>query len=132
MQRSATQARFTEGQIPLSLPSILLVDADSELRESRKLLLSSLEKPVMALSMYSEMVGLPPDSNIRLVVVAIGSNELEVAHIAEYARRTWPKARILALGQAFDVLDDPMYDESVMPSCNPAGVIDAARRLLRG
>ncbi len=131
-QLPAAQLRVSQGEFLPCLTSILLFDADAELRESRKLLLRSLDSAVLAIGMYSEVSRLPSDSNIGLVVIAIGSEKRGVVRVAQYARRVWPNARILALGQAFEVLDDSMYDESVMPSFNPAGVIAVARRLLRG
>jgi hypothetical protein len=120
-----------DDRVPLSLASILLVEVDAELRDSRRLLLSSLQHPVLAVSSYQEVCQLPQDSNCRLVAIGICPNEHEAARIARYARKTWPKAKILLLGKPSNEFDDPLYDDSVSPAYNPSGVIDIAEKLVQ-
>ena len=117
--------------VPLALSSILLVEADPELRDSRRLLLSSIQHPVLAVSAYSEVCSLPADSNCCLVAIDICPNEHEAVRIAMHIRRTWPNAKILLLGNPSDEFDDPLYDDSVSPSYNPSGVVESADKLLR-
>ena len=116
--------------VPVSLGSILLVEADPALRDSRRLLLSSLQHPVLAVSAYSEVCGLPADSNCCLIAIDVTPNEHEAARIARHARKTWPQAKILLLGKPSDEFDDPLYDDSVSPSYNPSGVVESADKLL--
>ena len=117
--------------LPVSLSSILLVEADPELRDTRRLLLSTLQHPVLALSTYCEVCSLPEDSNCCLIAIDISPSEHEAARIAMYARRTWPQAKILLLGRPTERFDDPLYDDTVNPSCNPSGVVETASRLMR-
>ena len=128
MPKSSSFSPQSEG-VPLSLASILLFEVDPELRSTRHLLLSSLEHPVLAICSYAEVIKLSAESNCRLVVIGVTPNEHEAVRIACHVRREWPAAKILLLGQA-SAFDDPLYDESVMPAGNPAGVVEAARRLL--
>jgi len=117
--------------VPLNLSSILLVESDPELRDSRRLLLSALRHPVLAVSAYTEVCALPADSNCGLVAIDICPNEHEASRIAVHARRTWPKAKILLLGHPSDEFDDPLYDEAVNPTFNPSGIVESADKLLR-
>jgi len=117
--------------VPLNLSSILLVESDPELRDSRRLLLSALRHPVLAVSAYTEVCALPADSNCGLVAIDICPNEHEASRIAVHARRTWPKAKILLLGHPSDEFDDPLYDEAVNPTFSPSGIVESADKLLR-
>ena len=117
--------------VPLNLSSILLVESDPELRDSRRLLLSALRHPVLAVSAYTEVCALPADSNCGLVAIDICPNEHEASRIAVHARRTWPKAKILLLGHPSDEFDDPLYDEAVNPTFNPSGIVESVDKLLR-
>ena len=117
--------------LPLSLTSVLLVEVDRELRDSRKLLLSSLAQPVLAVCGYREVVSLPAGSNCSLAVIGVAPDEIAAVRTASHVRHTWPAAKILLLGRPSDLFDDPLYDESVVASGNPAGVVGAARRLLQ-
>ena len=73
---------------------------------------------------------LPTDSNCCLVAVDINPSEHEALLIALHVRQTWPGAKILLLGSPSQNFDDPLYDDAVSPSHNPAGVIETAKRLL--
>jgi len=117
--------------VPLNLRSILLVEPDPEVRHSRRLLLSALRHPVLAVSAYTEVCALPADSNCGLIAIDICPNEHEASRIAAHARRTWPNAKILLLGHPSDDFDDPLYDDAVSPYCNPSGIVESADKLLR-
>jgi hypothetical protein len=131
LKQNPPKSSLGKNSVPLSLSSILLVEADPELRDSRRLLLSSLKHPVLAVSAYSEVSGLPADSNCCLVAIDICPHEHEAARIARYTRKTWPNAKILLLGHPSDEFDDPLYDDAVSPSYNPSGVVESANKLLR-
>jgi hypothetical protein len=130
LKQEHSKATPANDSLPLDLSSILLVEADPELRETRRLLLTTLLHPVLALSAYIEVCKLPVDSNCCLVAIDICPSEHEAARIADHARRTWPNAKILLLGRPTDEFDDPLYDDSINPDCNPYGVLDTASRLL--
>lgn len=118
--------------IPLELASILLVEADPELRDSRRLLLGALHHPVLAVGAYKEVCRLPRESNCCLVAIDLIPSEHEAIRTAMHARRTWPGAKILLLGRPSEEFDDPLYDDAVSPCCNPSGVMELASRLLDG
>jgi hypothetical protein len=123
--------RSLDENVPLNLSSILLVESDPELRNSRRLLLSVLRHPVLAVGAYIEVCALPADSNCGLVAIDICPNEHEASRIAVHARRTWPQAKILLLGHPSGDFDDPLYDDAVSPFCNPSGIVESADKLLR-
>jgi hypothetical protein len=119
-----------EERVPLELASILLVEADPELRSSRRLLFGSLQHPVLAVSGYREVCCLPADSNCRLVVIGLRPSEREAQRIANRVRRSWPAAKILLLGVPSPSFDDPLYDDSVETGWNPWVVIKKAIQLI--
>jgi len=131
LKQSLSRPNSLDDAVPLNLSSILLVESDPELRDSRRLLLSALRHPVLAVSAYTEVCALPEDSNCGLVAIDICPNEHEASRIAVHARRTWPKAKILLLGHPSDDFDDPLYDDAVSPACNPSGIVESADKLLR-
>lgn len=110
--------------------SVLFVDADPELRDSRRLLLSSLHLPVHTVESYAEVFQLPEPSHYNLVVLNIHPNERQASNVAEYVRRRWPQAKVLLLGDTCGSLPDPLYDDIVNPYCNPAGFVHSAQNLL--
>ncbi len=116
---------------PLELASILLVEADPGLRSSRRMVMDSLEHPVLAVAGYQDVSSLPSDSNCCLVAVDLRPSKHEARRIAMHVRKTWPGAKILLIGQPSCDFDDPLYDESVKTQWSPLAVVDAARRLLR-
>ncbi len=118
------------GATPQELCSILLVEADSELRFSRRLVLGSLGNPVLAVGSYREVCELPSDSNCCLIAVDLRPSEHEARRVAFHCRRTWPRAKVLLLGQPSEEFDDPLYDDAVGSIWNPAGVMETVRQLL--
>jgi hypothetical protein len=122
----------TAGRVSPESGTILLVESDPELRESRRLLLSILHHPVLAVSTYVEFCKLPADSSCRLVAVDLSPSEREAQLTAVHARQTWPAAKILLLGRPSDEFDDFLYDDSVCPTYNPSGIVETVERLLKG
>jgi hypothetical protein len=124
------ETSHTEERVPPELASVLLVEADPELRSSRRLLLGSMQHPVLAVSGYREVCCLPADSNCRLVVISLRPSEREAQRIANHVRRIWPAAKILLFGLPSQDFDDPLYDESVETLWSPSVVIKTALRLI--
>jgi hypothetical protein len=131
LKQSYSQVAQGDRDIPLNLSSILLVEPDAELRDSRRLLLGVLQHPVLAVGAYIEVCKLPAESNCGLVAIDVSPNEREAMRIAVHARRTWPTAKILLLGHPSEEFDDPLYDDAVHPGFNPSGVVETAERLLK-
>jgi hypothetical protein len=118
--------------IPLELGSILFVEAPSELRSSRRLVLEILGHPVLAVGAYHEVCELPADNNCCLVVVDLQPSEHAALKVAKYARRAWPGARILLLGRPSEEFDDPLYDAAFSGAWNPQEIVESTKRLLNG
>jgi hypothetical protein len=115
---------------PLELGSILLVEADPELRSSRRMVMNSLEHPVLAVGGYQDVSSLPSDGNCCLVAIDLRPSEHEARRIARHVRNTWPGAKILLIGEPSRGFDVPLYDEAVRVRWSPHAVVEAARRLL--
>jgi hypothetical protein len=130
LDQSVSRVDTVSDTIPLYLSSILLVEPDPELRDSRRLLLGTLRHPVLAVGAYTEVCALPKDSNCALVAIDLTPSEPEALRIATHTRRTWPRAKILLLGRPSDNFDDPLYDDAVSPYCNPSGIVESADKLL--
>jgi hypothetical protein len=129
--QKSSKPSLASGNVPLNLSSVLLVEADRELRDSRRLLLTALQHPVLAVSAYADVCKLPSDSNFCLVTIDIFPCEHDAIRIAAHARRTWPNAKILLLRHPSEDFDDPLYDDAVNPDFNPSGVVDSANQLLK-
>jgi hypothetical protein len=130
MLRNYSEISDAGDRVPPELASILLVEADPELRSSRRLLLGSLQYPVLAVSGYRDVCCLPADSNCCLVAIGLGPSEHEAQRVAYHVRKTWPSARILLLDVPSQNFEDPLYDDSVRTLWNPSAVIKAALRLI--
>jgi len=113
MPATQPQPPKQHGSLPVELASILLVEENAELRESRRLVISSIEHPVLAVSSYHEVLTLPRDSNCCLVAIDLRPSEHEARRIAMHVRSTWPSAKILLLGQPTREFESPLYDDSL-------------------
>jgi hypothetical protein len=112
------------------LEQALFVDLEHKLRDSRLLLLSSPHLTVHFVASYSEVFQLNDSINFSLVVLDIYPNDERASHVAAYARRQWPSAKVLLLGTGCGCVEDPLYDDIVDPCCDPAAVVQVAQRLL--
>jgi hypothetical protein len=130
LKQPQRESKFASGSLPLNLSSILLVGADAALRDTRRLLLSALHHPVLAVGGYGDVCRLPSDSNYCLVAIDLTPSEHEAARIAIHKRRTWPIAKILLLGYPSDHFDDPLYDDAVDPCFDPSHFVATAHLLL--
>lgn len=110
--------------------AILLVEADSVLRESRALLLSTFNIPIQKAAGYCDVCGLSVSTSFSLVAISLAPKQHEAATIAAYVRRQWSSAKILLLGRLQSEFDDPLYDDIVDPWFNPSAFLDASKRLL--
>jgi hypothetical protein len=124
----ATQEMYPT--VPISLGSVLLIDAEPELRVSRRLLFAALNHPVLAVASYKDIWTLPRDSNCILVVICLAHLQHEASRIASHVRLTWPTARILILGRPQEDFDDPLYDDAVDPLENPTRLLEVTKRLI--
>jgi hypothetical protein len=106
LKQSLSELNYRYGAVPLNLSSILLVESDPTLRDSRRLLLSALRHRALAVSAYAEVCALPADSNCGPVAIDICPDEHEASRIVVHARRTCPNAKILLLGHPSDDFDD--------------------------
>jgi hypothetical protein len=50
---------------------------------------------------------------------------------AHYVRRRWPDAQIVVLGMSVGPLEDPLYDERVLPGIAPAEMLAVMELLLK-
>jgi len=117
------------GRIP-TLGAILLVESDPVLRDSRALLLSTLNLQVLKACSYCEACRLPESASISLAAISLLPSEAAARKVAAHVRKQWSAARILLLGTLKAELDDPLYDEIVYPGFNSSGLLEASRRLL--
>jgi DNA-binding NtrC family response regulator len=112
------------------LEQALLVDLEHELRDSRLLLLSSLQVAVHSVASYTEVFHLNDAISFSLVVLNICPGDERASDIAAYVRRRWPRAKVLLLGTGCGCVEVLLYDEIVEPCCNPAELVEVAQHLL--
>ena len=109
--------------------AVLLVEPDSNLRQSRALLLSALSLPVHKASGYSEVASIWDGLSFSVVIISLAPSHVEAAKIAAHVRHTWPSAKILLLGNLTWEFDDPLYDV-VDPNFSASAFVDAVQRLI--
>lgn len=110
--------------------SILLVQHPGSLRDSRELLLHCLRCTVHVAETPADVFNCGP--NISFSLVAIDLRDAKTTErLAFYARRRWPRAKILLLGRDVANLQDSLYDDVVDPCCNPVGFVETCRRLIK-
>jgi len=113
-----------------AMGSILLVEPNEQLRQSRALLLSILNLPIQTAVGYSEVCSISASGIFSIIAISLNPQQMEAAKIATYARRQWAAAKILLLGRLTGDFDDPLYDDIVDPSFNPSALVETTKRLL--
>ena len=115
---------------PASFATILLVEKEDVVRDSRRLVLSRVHPVVQVVEDAAGVFNLAPDARFWLIVIDM-SDARAAERIAFYARRRWPQAKILLMGPNCAQMDDALYDDRVEPAGNPAALLEAGRRLFK-
>jgi hypothetical protein len=113
-----------------SLPSILVVDSDESLCQSRALLLANLGRPIHRAAGYPDVCSLSPTECFALVLISLLPSQHEAERIAAYARRQWPGAKLLLLGKLQGEFYDALYDEVLEPLFDPVALLQVSKLLL--
>ena len=107
---------------PVLRTRLLLAEGCAESDSSRNLLLSASGFRVERASTRSEIFELRLIA-IHLAVLSDSLGALILRGVAEDVRRQWPLARVLIIGRAEAVLDDPLYDEAVDRRISPEDLL---------
>src|SRR5271165_6248014 len=94
---------------------LLLMDGDAERRETRLALLAPLHSRVHTAANFLDVSSLPASTSYGLILLSVIENRIEMHRIAAYARRCWPDAKILLLGESAHSMEDYLYDELMKP-----------------
>ncbi len=95
-------------------PSVLLIDPLVAYRPEHSLLLASEDYTVTAICDYRELFTLARTKVFRVALLSDALDRLTLRSAAELVRKQWPRTRIVVLGRAPAVLDDPLYDEALV------------------
>jgi hypothetical protein len=91
----------------------LLVASDRFLVDDLSFVLQTSHDYVQSALTSIEVFRLSKDYNPRTVVLCGTLGAFHLQAVAEYARRRWPRARIIVIGKAWELLADELYDASV-------------------
>jgi DNA-binding response OmpR family regulator len=111
--------------------SILLVESDQHLLNSRSLLLTKSDFRVFMAGNACDVYHL---RSVPMVSVAVLSNSLGDSGLraaAECVREQWSTARILILGAVQPSFEDHLYDEALDFRFQPRELLDAISKLCR-
>jgi DNA-binding response OmpR family regulator len=106
--------------------TILLVDPDPSLLETRRLLLLSAGYSVQTACAARDVFAFQPEDEPEIVVLSDALGSVQLLAVAEYVRHRWPRARIVIIGKA-GPLEDQLYDETVDAPLNPTEFLAALR-----
>jgi hypothetical protein len=107
---------------------LLLAGADAEALSTRTLQLSNSGYQVATAGTSKEVFDLRFVA-IHLAVLSDSLGSLGLRSVAEDVRRQWPLARVLIIGAAQVVLDDPLYDEAVERRISTPDLLAALTKL---
>lgn len=119
-----------QATLPAVVSPVMLIQRDDLLRESRRLVLSRIHPLVRVAEDLAGVFTCGPDVFFRLIVIDM-SDPRSAERVAFYARRRWPRAKILLLGSSCAQLDDFLYDDIVDPGRNAAAFLEVSRRLYK-
>jgi len=113
---------------PVLRTRLLLVEGCADTEFSRNLLLSTSGFCVERVSTRSEIFDLR-FLPMHLAVLSDNLGALILRGAAEDVRRQWPLARVLIIGPAQIVLEDPLYDEAVDRRISPSDLLLVLARM---
>lgn len=68
---------------------------------------------------------------VSVAVLEISASDHDLRWKAEYIRRRWPDAQIILVGFSAEPLDDPLYDDRVLPGIEPSEMLAVIERVLK-
>jgi len=107
---------------------LLLAEADAEPLSMRTLQLSNSGYHVATASTRKQVFDLRFVA-MHLAVLSDSLGSIGLRNLAEDVRRQWPLARVLIIGAAQVVLDDPLYDEAVERRISTSDLLAALTKL---
>jgi hypothetical protein len=96
---------------------------------------SLLEGPSFRLSIepdYRKLWAIPKLESIEVAILHSTLSLFELEKACRLIRQRWPRSRILVVRRGEDFLDDPLYDDCVVPTVAPDVLLAAIERLLEG
>jgi hypothetical protein len=109
-------------------PRLLLAEADAGSLSRLALQVSNSGHRVATASTRNEVFYLRSMAiHLALLSDSLGKSSLRV--VAGNVRRQWPRARIVILGAAQTLLDDPLYDEAVDRRISPEDLLSTRVRV---
>jgi hypothetical protein len=82
---------------------------------------------------YRELCSLSSNEaeHVSVAVLEVSTSHGELLRKAEYVRRRWPDAPIVVVGSSAGPLEDPLYDDRVLPGITPTEMLAIIERLLK-
>jgi hypothetical protein len=108
---------------------VLFVEPDVIERADRPMALLERDYRVSLAKDIREIFFLRERPSFAVVVLSALLGPFALVEAARSVRRQWPGARIVIIGQAANVLEDHLYDETVAQSCKPQELIDMLAQL---
>lgn len=106
----------------------LLVDPEPLRCAARGLLLCGAACTLQAICTPGEIYRLQTREDPQIAILSAELGAEELTDVARHVRRRWPHARILVIGHAEGLLDDPLYDETVTAEFSPEELLKAIER----
>ncbi len=78
---------------------------------------------------YRELWVAPKQESVQVVILHSTLSSFELDDACRFIRQRWPHAKILVLRGGEGFLDDPLYDERVVPTVAPEALLAAIERL---
>jgi hypothetical protein len=79
---------------------------------------------------YRELWTRSGEEIIHVFVLCEALARLELEEATRFIRQQWPRTRILVIVDGEDFLDDPLYDDRILPRDPPHVLVTAIERLL--
>lgn len=78
------------------------------------------------------LYALPQHENFEIAILHHSLSMSVVREAAQYVRRRWPQAKILLIGAGTNALDDPLYDERILPGLSQDILLAALNQMAGG
>jgi DNA-binding NarL/FixJ family response regulator len=110
---------------------VLSIGSDRSCGIIRDALLLRCKCRLVAMASYQGLFENRTKDEFDIAILDHTLSACELRKSTEYIRRHWPDTKIVLMSANADALDDPLYDERVLPDISPELLLSAIDRLAK-
>jgi hypothetical protein len=108
---------------------VISVGSSDECNTVRDALLQRHHSRLSVVSTPLDLGAIPKLESFDIAILHHTLSRRGARNASEYIRHRWPRAKILVISNEEEILDDPLYDERVLPGLSPESLLAVIAQL---